>query len=79
MIAACREGQIEIRNLLYINKTIWTLSKMLQIQGAQILRNEAYMQYAAMTQGTVQHSPSDLLRAMSLSNGRCGIFESVKE
>ncbi|MFB0505859.1 MAG: hypothetical protein ACETWT_03920, partial [Thermodesulfobacteriota bacterium] len=29
-------------------------SKKLQIQGAQILRNEAYLQYAAMTKDAAQ-------------------------
>jgi hypothetical protein len=30
-------------------------SKKLQIQGAQILWNEAYLQYAAMTKSATQH------------------------
>jgi hypothetical protein len=52
-------------------------SKKLQIQGAQILRNEAYLQYAAMTKDAVQRSPSALLRAVSMSNGPSTLLRTV--
>jgi len=51
--------------------------KKLQIQGAQILRNEAYLQYAAVTKDAAQRSPSALLRAMSLSNGSWTFYEAI--
>jgi len=51
--------------------------KKFQIQGAQILRNEAYLQYAAVTKDAAQHSPSALLRAMSLSNGSWTFYEAI--
>jgi hypothetical protein len=52
-------------------------SKKLQIQGAQILRNEAYLQYAAVTKDEAQHSPSALLRAVSMSNGSWTFYEAI--
>ena len=65
-------------------------SKKLQIQGAQILRNEAYLQYAAVTKDAAQRSPSALLRAVSpstllrtvslsngLSNGSWTFYEAI--
>jgi hypothetical protein len=67
-------------------------SKKLQIQGAQILRNEAYLPYAAVTKDAVQRSPSALLRAMSpstllrtvslsngLSNGSWTFYEAINK
>jgi hypothetical protein len=52
-------------------------SKKLQIQGAQILRNEAYLQYAAVTKDAAQRSPSALLRAVSMSNGPSALLRAV--
>jgi hypothetical protein len=49
------------------------------MQGAQILRNEAYLQYAAVTKDAAQRSPSALLRAVSLSNGSWTFYEAIKE
>ncbi len=51
--------------------------KKLQIQGAQILRNEAYSKYAAVTKDAGQCSPSAFLRAMSLSNGSWTFCEPI--
>ena len=47
------------------------------MQGARIFRNEAYLQYAGMTKDEAQRSPSALLRAASLSNGRWTFYEAV--
>ena len=56
------------------------------MQGAQILRNEAYLQYAAVTKDAAQRSPSALLRAVSpstllrtvsLSNGSWTFYEVI--
>ncbi|MFB0505353.1 MAG: hypothetical protein ACETWT_01330, partial [Thermodesulfobacteriota bacterium] len=45
--------------------------------GAQILRNEAYLQYAPMTKDVAQRSPSALLRAVSMSNGSSTFYEAI--
>jgi hypothetical protein len=52
-------------------------SKKLQIQGAQILRNDAYLQYAAVTKDAAQRSPSTLLRAVSMSNGPSALLRAM--
>ena len=41
-------------------------SKKIQIQGAQILRNEAYLQYAAMTKDAAQHRSWTFYEAVKL-------------
>ncbi|MFB0506530.1 MAG: hypothetical protein ACETWT_07350, partial [Thermodesulfobacteriota bacterium] len=41
------------------------------------LRNEAYLQYAAMTKDAAQRSPSALLRAVSMSNGSWTFYEAI--
>ncbi|MAF33623.1 MAG: hypothetical protein CL941_06680 [Desulfobacter sp.] len=41
-------------------------SKKLQIQGAQILKNEAYLQYAAMAKDTTQHRSWTFYEAVNL-------------
>ena len=48
------------------------------MQGTRILRNEVYLQYVGMTKDESQRSPSTLLRAVSLSNGRWAFCEVVK-
>ena len=48
------------------------------MQGARIFRNEVYLQYVGMTKDESQRSPSTLLRAVSLSNGRWTFYEVVK-
>jgi len=52
-------------------------SKKLQIQGAQLLRNEAYLQYAAVTKNAAQRSPSASLRTVSMSNGSWTFYEAI--
>ena len=47
------------------------------MQGAQIFRNKAYIEVRRMTKDEVQRSPSTLLRAVSLSNGRWTFYEVV--
>jgi hypothetical protein len=46
------------------------------MQGARIFRIEAYIEVRRMTKDEAQHSPSTLLRAMSLSNGRWSFCEA---
>jgi hypothetical protein len=41
-------------------------SKKLQIQGAQILRNEAYLQYAAVTKDVAQHRSWTFYEAINI-------------
>jgi hypothetical protein len=54
--------------------------KKIQMQGVQILRNEAYIEVrCAVTKDEAQRSPSALLRAVSMSNGRWTFYEAVKE
>ena len=48
------------------------------MQGAQMLRSEAYLWYVATTKNEAQRRPSALLRAVSLSNGRWAFYEAVK-
>jgi hypothetical protein len=47
------------------------------MQGAQILRNEAYLQYAAVTKDEAQRSPSALLRAVNMSNGPSALLRAM--
>ena len=49
-------------------------SKKLQIQGAQILRNEAYLQYAAMTKDVAQRRSWTFFEAI-----KCHFFKVREE
>ncbi len=56
----------------FVKVEIRRQSKKIQIQGAQILRDEAYLQYASMTKDAAQHRSWTFYEAVKVKQMKGG-------